>query len=138
MPSGGSSRGQHRASRLAALVVAAFALFAGTGGANALTPIPVQADQDRVEITTLGDAYEGRGDSLQVETAVGGEGVSGRMTVRASVPGTSPNWMVFALTNKSDKSLVCLPSAPSTSNTRAAPPTFEILATLLSAMEKSF
>ncbi len=105
MPSGGSSRGQHRASRLAALAVAAFALFAGTGGANALTPIPVQADQDRVEITTLGDAYEGRGDSLQVETAVGGEGVSGRMTVRASVPGTSPNWMVFALTNKSDKSL---------------------------------
>ena len=83
MPSGGSSRGQHRASRLAALAVAAFALFAGTGGANALTPIPVQADQDRVEITTLGDAYEGRGDSLQVETAVGGEGVSGRMTVRA-------------------------------------------------------
>ena len=27
------------------------------------------------------------------------------MTVRASVPGTSPNWMVFALTNKTDKSL---------------------------------
>ena len=105
MPSGGSSRGQHGASRFAALVVAAFALFAGTGGAEALTPIPVQADQDRIEITTLGDAYEGRGDSLQVETAVGGEGVSGRMTVRASVPGTSPNWMVFALTNKSDKSL---------------------------------
>ena len=27
------------------------------------------------------------------------------MTVRASVPGTSPNWMVFALTNKTDKQL---------------------------------
>ena len=105
MPSGGSSRGQRGASRLAALVVAAIALFAGTGGAEALTPIPVQADQDRIEITTLGDAYEGRGDSLQVETAPGAEGVSGRMTVRASVPGTSPNWMVFALTNKTDKSL---------------------------------
>jgi diguanylate cyclase (GGDEF)-like protein len=105
MPSGGSSRGKHGASRFAALVLVAFALFAGTSGAEALTPVPVQADQDRIEITTLGDAYEGRGDSLQVETAVGGEGVSGRMTVRASVPGTSPNWMVFALTNKSDKSL---------------------------------
>ena len=55
-------------------MVAAFALFAGTGGANALTPIPVQADQDRVEITTLGDAYEGRGDSLQVETRRGRRG----------------------------------------------------------------
>jgi diguanylate cyclase (GGDEF)-like protein len=75
------------------------------GRAEALTPIPVQEDQDRIEITTLGEAYEGRGDSLQVETAAGQDGVSGRMTVRASVPGTSPNWMVFALTNKSDKSL---------------------------------
>jgi diguanylate cyclase (GGDEF)-like protein len=75
------------------------------GHAAALTPIPVQDDQDRIEITNLGEAYEGRGDSLQVETAAGQDGVSGRMTVRASVPGTSPNWMVFALTNKTDKSL---------------------------------
>jgi diguanylate cyclase (GGDEF)-like protein len=75
------------------------------GRAEALTPIPVGADQERVEITRLGEAYEGRGDSLQVETAAGSDGVSGRMTVRASVPGTSPNWMVFALTNKTDKSL---------------------------------
>jgi diguanylate cyclase (GGDEF)-like protein len=75
------------------------------GQASALTPIPIQDDQERVEITNLGEAYEGRGDSLQVETAAGQDGVSGRMTVRASVPGTSPNWMVFALTNKTDKSL---------------------------------
>ena len=75
------------------------------GHAAALTPIPVQDDQDRIEITNLGEAYEGRGDSLQVETAAGQDGVSGRMTVRASAPGTSPNWMVFALTNKTDKSL---------------------------------
>ena len=75
------------------------------GHAVALTPIPVQDDQDRIEITNLGEAYEGRGDSLQVETAAGQDGVSGRMTVRASAPGTSPNWMVFALTNKTDKSL---------------------------------
>ncbi|MET0408810.1 MAG: EAL domain-containing protein [Hyphomicrobium sp.] len=88
---------------LLGIVVAFFVVLSGR--AEALTPIPVQADQDRVEITKLGDAYEGRGDSLQVETAAGGDGVSGRMTVRASVPGTSPNWMVFALTNKSDKSL---------------------------------
>ena len=88
------------------LGVARLRRFAPVAGrAEALTPIPVQADQDRIEITTLGEAYEGRGDSLQVETAAGADGVSGRMTVRASVPGTSPNWMVFALTNKTDKSL---------------------------------
>ncbi len=71
--------------------------------AVALTPINVQPDLERVEITTLGDAYEGRGDSLQVETAAGADGVTGRMTVRSSVPGANPNWMVFALSNKTDK-----------------------------------
>jgi diguanylate cyclase (GGDEF)-like protein len=73
--------------------------------ASALTPIVVQPDQERIEITTLGDAYEGRGDSLQVETAAGDDGVTGRMTVRSSTPGTNPNWMVFALSNKTDKPL---------------------------------
>ena len=90
---------------LMAVALAAVWTLGFAGRAEALTPIPVQEDQDRIEITTLGEAYEGRGDSLQVETAAGQDGVSGRMTVRASVPGTSPNWMVFALTNKSDKSL---------------------------------
>lgn len=73
--------------------------------ASALTPIVVSPDIERLEITTLGDAYEGRGDSLQVEAAAGADGVSGRMTVRASVPGANPNWMVFALTNKTDRPL---------------------------------
>ncbi|HVZ06174.1 EAL domain-containing protein [Hyphomicrobium sp.] len=88
-----------------ALVVSVMWTLSLASRAEALTPIPVQEDQDHIEITTLGEAYEGRGDSLQVETAAGQDGVSGRMTVRASVPGTSPNWMVFALTNKTDKSL---------------------------------
>ncbi|MBL8883935.1 MAG: EAL domain-containing protein [Hyphomicrobium sp.] len=71
--------------------------------ARALTPIVVEPEQEKIEITTLGEAYEGRGDSLQVETAAGNDGVTGRMTVRASVPGANPNWMVFALSNKTDK-----------------------------------
>jgi diguanylate cyclase (GGDEF)-like protein len=106
MTAWGISRGKGRRRswhHVLGLVVACLVVL--TGRAHALTPIPVGEDQDRVEITQLGEAYEGRGDSLQVETAAGADGVSGRMTVRASVPGTSPNWMVFALTNKSDKSL---------------------------------
>ena len=81
------------------------ALAATVSSAAALTPIVVAPEQERVEITTLGEAYEGRGDSLQVETAAGADGVTGRMTVRASTPGANPNWMVFALTNKTDKPL---------------------------------
>ncbi len=83
---------------LVPLIVCTFA-----GAASALAPIVVQPDLERVEITTLGEAYEGRGDSLQVETAAGADGVTGRMTVRSSVPGANPNWMVFALSNKTDK-----------------------------------
>ncbi|MBS0233368.1 MAG: EAL domain-containing protein [Proteobacteria bacterium] len=105
MAAWGMGRGKHGRSWLQALGLILTCLVALAGRAEALTPIPVGEDQERIEITRLGEAYEGRGDSLQVETAAGPDGVSGRMTVRASVPGTSPNWMVFALTNKSDKSL---------------------------------
>lgn len=101
----GVDGGKRARSWLALLGLVVTCLVTLVGRAEALTPIPVEGDQDRIEITTLGEAYEGRGDSLQVETAAGPDGVSGRMTVRASVPGTSPNWVVFALTNKTDKSL---------------------------------
>lgn len=71
----------------------------------AVTPIVVQPDLERIEITSQGDAYEGRGDSLQLETAAGSDGVTGRMTVRSAVPGANPSWIVFSLVNKSDKPL---------------------------------
>lgn len=71
--------------------------------AHALKAIEIGSDQGRVEITTLGDLYESRGDSLQVETAAGADGLAGRMSVSATTPGTNPNWIVFALTNPSDK-----------------------------------
>lgn len=91
------------ARKAARLLFAVLVTWLASTPASALEPIAVQPDLERIEITTLGDAYEGRGDSLQVETAAGADGVTGRMTVRSSVPGANPNWMVFALTNKSDK-----------------------------------
>lgn len=93
-----------RLSAAAPLAVLAMLVLAATAPvARALTPIVVEPEQEKIELTTLGEAYEGRGDSLQVETAAGNDGVTGRMTVRASVPGANPNWMVFALSNKTDK-----------------------------------
>lgn len=71
--------------------------------AAALKPIIVTSEKDHIEITTLGDGYAGRGDSLMVETAAGGDGVTGRISVKAATPGTNPNWIVFALTNPTDK-----------------------------------
>lgn len=73
--------------------------------AYALKPIVVPADVDRLEITTRGEFYEGRGDSLQIETAPDATGATGRMSVQASTAGTNPSWIVFALSNPSDKQI---------------------------------
>jgi diguanylate cyclase (GGDEF)-like protein/PAS domain S-box-containing protein len=90
--------------QLVALMLLVLAgLFAMPRPALALKPIEIGQDQGRVEITTLGDLYEGRGDSLQVETAAGADGLASRMSVSATTPGTNPNWVVFALTNTTDK-----------------------------------
>lgn len=87
----------------AMLAVLLTGLVSWCDAAVALTATSVPADQDRIEITAFGELFEARGDSLQVETAVGADGVPGRMSVRATTPGTSPNWIVFALRNTSDK-----------------------------------
>ncbi|MEE8098828.1 MAG: PAS domain-containing protein, partial [Hyphomicrobium sp.] len=88
---------------LLALLIAVFLLALLPGHALALKPIVVSPDEERIEITTLGEFYDGRGDSVQVETAAGADGVTGRMSVRASTAGTNPNWIVFALSNPTDK-----------------------------------
>ena len=85
------------------MFVALAGMSAATRPALAVTATVVPADLDRIEITTFGELYEGRGDSLQVETAAGSDGVPGRMAVRAATAGTNPNWIVFALRNAGDK-----------------------------------
>jgi diguanylate cyclase (GGDEF)-like protein len=90
--------------RFAALMLLVLCgLLAMPRTALALKAIEIGPDQGRVEITTLGDLYEARGDSLQVETAAGADGLASRMSVSATTSGTNPNWIVFALTNSTDK-----------------------------------
>ena len=90
--------------RLLAVMAIAFAnILLGAGPVLALEPIVIGTDQEKIEISLQGEFYEGRGDQLQVETAEGEDGIAGRMAVRAATPGTNPNWMVFALNNRSDK-----------------------------------
>jgi len=88
---------------LCALLAAFIALVALPAPALALKPIVVDPNQDRIEITRLGEFYDGRGDSLQVETAPAADGMTGRISVKAKTPGTNPNWIVFALRNPTDK-----------------------------------
>jgi diguanylate cyclase (GGDEF)-like protein/PAS domain S-box-containing protein len=102
---GNASRARATALRrlLSLALLAAGLLLAHAPAALALKAIAITNDLDRIEITALGEAYEGRGDTLQIETAPGADGVGGRMSVRAVTPGTNPAWFVFALTNTTDK-----------------------------------
>lgn len=83
------------------LLAPLLALFSAP--ALALEPIVIGDEQDKIEITLLGEAYEGRGDRLQVETAPDADNISSRMAVAATTPGTNPNWVVFALNNPTTK-----------------------------------
>lgn len=78
-------------------------LAAQTARAAGLQAIEIDADTERIELTDRGVIYEGRGDALQVETAPDAGGATFRMSVKATTPGTNPNWIVFALRNTSDK-----------------------------------
>ncbi|HYJ59360.1 MAG TPA: 7TM-DISM domain-containing protein, partial [Methyloceanibacter sp.] len=88
-----------------ACVIAAAVLFAANL-AHAIEAIPVEPNQDKIDITSKGELYEGRGDRLQLETAPGPDGYIGRMAVSASIPGTNPGWLVFALSNPTSERIV--------------------------------
>jgi hypothetical protein len=77
--------GQGRFAALVALMVLAL-LVVLPGPALALKPIVIEPDQERLEITKLGEFYDGRGDSLQVETAPAADGMTGRISVTAKTP----------------------------------------------------
>ena len=88
-----------------AVFIAAFliALTSLVAPARALEPIVIGPDDEKIDITLLGEVYGRRGDKLSVETAPNADGIAGRMSVSAKTPGTNPSWVVFALSNPTDK-----------------------------------
>ncbi len=80
-------------------------VLVGASPARAVEAIVIGPDQERIDISLLGELYEGRGDHLSVETAPGPDGVAGRMSVSAKTEGTNPNWVVFALNNPTDQTV---------------------------------
>jgi diguanylate cyclase (GGDEF)-like protein/PAS domain S-box-containing protein len=105
---GGAAPSWHRGWRATARACAAAAAILLLSGpfARATEAISVEPNQEKIEITTKGELYEGRGDRLQIETAPGRDGYVGRMAVSASIPGTNPGWLVFALTNPTAERIV--------------------------------
>ena len=115
--------------RLACLAVALLALCASLiaslwSPAHAIDAIIVKPEQEKIDITALGELYEGRGDRLQLETAPGRDGYVGRMAVQATTAGTNPGWLVFALTNPTNERITRWLVAPryALANSRVASP----------------
>ena len=81
------------------------ALVLRSAPALALKPITLTGDQDSIEVTALGELHEGRGDTFQIDMAPSADGATARMAVRATTPGTNPNWIVFALSNPTSKAI---------------------------------
>jgi diguanylate cyclase (GGDEF)-like protein/PAS domain S-box-containing protein len=100
-----SWRQNGRVAWLACAIAAAVMLFA-VPLAHAIEAMPVEPNQDKIDITAKAELYEGRGDRLQIETAPGPDGYIGRMAVSATIPGTNPGWLVFALSNPTSERIV--------------------------------
>ncbi len=96
---------------VAALVLLA-SLLAGAGPVAALTAILVPDDVPAIDLTGSFERYAGETDRIQVSTAPGNDGIVRRIEVRASQPGATPEWLVFALTNNSDVQIDRLLVAP--------------------------
>ena len=114
---------------MACLAVALLALCASLvpsswSPARAVDAIIVKPEQEKIDITALGELYEGRGDRLQIETAPGRDGYVGRMAVQATTAGTNPGWLVFALTNPTNERIARWLVAPryTLANSRVASP----------------
>jgi len=84
----------------------AVALMLLSAPAAAVEAVTVNPDYTRLDITAFAELYQGRGDRLQIETAPGPDGFAGRMAVQAVTPGTTPSWLVFALTNPGNDRMV--------------------------------
>jgi diguanylate cyclase (GGDEF)-like protein/PAS domain S-box-containing protein len=85
-------------------------IFASTAGA--VESVRVPPDAPAIDLTSAVETHAAQGDRLQVSTAPGSDGITRRIEVEAKEPGSTPSWIVFALTNDTDEQIERLIVAP--------------------------
>jgi diguanylate cyclase (GGDEF)-like protein/PAS domain S-box-containing protein len=98
--------------RIAAVVVAALALWLAAGPATALDAIGVPLDGRTLDLTRAVQLFSQAGDRLQVSTAPGADGIVRRIEVRSREAIGVSYWAVFALVNNGDAQIDRLLVAP--------------------------
>ncbi len=97
------------------LVCVALALLTSGGAASpaaAVEPVRISREDTALNLTATTEIYAQRGNVFQVSTAAGNDGIVRRIEVRASSPGHSGAWAVFALANVTDEQIDRLIVAP--------------------------
>lgn len=94
-----------RVSVLISFLIAVFVAVASVSFAWAVEAVDVKADTKVLDLTAVTEFYQGDGDRLQVSTAPGPDGIVQRIEVRARQSGAIPGWVVFALSNNTDRQM---------------------------------
>lgn len=94
-------------------LIALFLLCVAVGGtARAADPIAVPADVPALDLSDSVEFRRENGESIQVSTAPGPDGIVRRIEVRSRGAEANPTWVVFALANETDQQLDRLIVAP--------------------------
>ncbi len=90
------------------------ALFVGLGLGNSLAIEPIKISQDDValDLSEAVEIYRNQGQSFQVSTAPGADGIVRRIEVEAQDKSSSGDWALFALANTTDQQIDRLIVAP--------------------------
>lgn len=97
--------------RLLACLAVALAIVAAQA-AGAAEPIQVPADVPALDLTSALEIRRDAGQTIQVSTAPGPDGIVRRIEVRSRGGEANPTWAVFALANSSDQQIDRLIVAP--------------------------
>src|SRR5690606_27789651 len=94
------------------LFLAAFWAILGCASALAVEPIKISRDDIALDLSRAVEIYRNQGDTFQVSTAPGADGIVRRIEVEAIGERSTGDWAVFALANYTDQQLDRLIVAP--------------------------
>ncbi|KFB10744.1 Diguanylate cyclase/phosphodiesterase with PAS/PAC sensor(S) precursor [Nitratireductor basaltis] len=96
----------------ALLFLTALFLGLGLGRSVAIEPIKISQDDIALDLSEAVEIYRNQGQSFQVSTAPGADGIVRRIEVEAQDKGSSGDWALFALANTTDQQIDRLIVAP--------------------------
>ncbi|WP_336057752.1 EAL domain-containing protein [Nitratireductor sp. CH_MIT9313-5] len=84
----------------------------GLGNSLAIEPIKISQDDVALDLSEAVEIYRNQGQSFQVSTAPGADGIVRRIEVEAQDKSSSGDWALFALANTTDQQIDRLIVAP--------------------------